>query len=168
MADNQYPSVHELTCPQCGKKEFRILGTKGSMAKAGTAVAFGAIANLAMDAQSKGDFEIKPVKYQCLGCKAKFEADPLVAPEEDVLEQPCKVVFHRLKSAVGMAVSQQVYLNGVKIGNVKNGEDLTFQTFTKHNTIFVTDQAGIAFPGAYSFEAQPGGTVDIQFKRKFL
>ena len=168
MADNQYPSVNGLKCPQCGKTEFRIMGTKGSMAKAGVAVAFGAIANMALDSQSKKDFEIKPVKYQCLGCKTKFEAEPLVAPEEDVLAEPCKIVFHRLKSAVGMAVTQQVYLNGVKIGNVKNGEDMEFQTFTKHNTVFVTDQAGIAFPGAYSFEAQPGGTVDINFKRKFV
>ena len=67
-----------------------------------------------------------------------------------------------------MAVSQQVYLNGVKIGNVKNGQDLAFQTFTKNNTVFVTDQAGIAFPGSYSFVAEPGGSEDIQFKRKFL
>ena len=168
MADTKYPSVDGLKCPQCGKTEFKILGTKGSLAKAGVAVAFGAIANMALDSQSKGDFEIKPVRYQCLGCKHKFEADPLAAPEEEVLAEPCKVVFHRQESAVGMAVTQQVYLNGVKIGNVKNGEDLAFQTFTKHNTVFVTDQAGIAFPGSYSFEAAPGGTVDIQFKRKFL
>ena len=168
MADNNYPSVDGLKCPQCGKNEFKILGTKGSLAKAGVSVAFGAIANMALDSQSKNDFELKPVRYQCLSCKNKFEADPLVAPEEDLLEQPCKIVFHRLKSPVGMVVTQQVYLNGVKIGNVKNGEDLTFQTFTKHNTVFVTDQAGIAFPGSYSFEAEPGGSVDIEFKRKFL
>ena len=168
MADNNYPSVDGLKCPQCGKNEFKILGTKGSLAKAGVSVAFGAIANMALDSQSKNDFELKPVRYQCLSCKNKFEADPLVAPEEDLLEQPCKIIFHRLKSPVGMVVTQQVYLNGVKIGNVKNGEDLTFQTFTKHNTVFVTDQAGIAFPGSYSFEAEPGGSVDIEFKRKFL
>ena len=168
MADNQYPSVHELKCPKCGGSEFKILGTKGSMAKAGVEVMFGAIANLALDSQSKNDFELRPVRYQCLGCKHKFEADPLVAPEEEILLEPCKITFHRLKSAVGMAVTQQVYLNGVKIGNVKNGEDMVFQTFTKHNTIFVTDQAGIAFPGSYTFEAEPGGNVDIQFKRKFV
>ena len=168
MADTQYPSVAGLKCPQCGKTEFKILGTKGSLAKAGVAVAFGAVANMALDSQSKKDFEIKPVKYQCLSCKNKFESEPLVAPEEEVLAEPCKVTFHRLKSAVGMAVSQQVYLNGVKIGNVKNGQDLAFQTFTKNNTVFVTDQAGIAFPGSYSFVAEPGGSEDIQFKRKFL
>ncbi len=168
MAENNYPSVKDMTCPQCGKNEFKILGTKGSLAKAGVTVAFGAIANMALDSQSKKDFELKPVRYQCLTCKNKFEAEPLVAPEEELLEEPCKITLHRLKSPVGMAVTQQVYLNGVKIGNVKNGEDLTFQTFTKHNTVFVTDQAGIAFPGSYTFIAEPGGTEDIQFKRKFL
>ena len=121
-----------------------------------------------MDAQSKGDFELKPVKYQCLGCKHKIESDPLVATEEEILLEPCEITFHRLKSAVGMAVTQQVYLNGIKIANVKNGEDIVFRTHTKHNTIFVTDQAGIAFPGAYTFEAEPGGKVDVQFKRKFV
>ncbi len=168
MAENNYPSVKDMTCPQCGKNEFKILGTKGSLAKAGVTVAFGAIANMALDSQSKKDFELKPVRYQCLACKNKFEAEPLVAPEEELLEEPCKITLHRLKSAVGMAVTQQVYLNGVKMGNVKNGEDLTFQTFTKHNTVFVTDQAGIAFPGSHTFIAEPGGTEDIQFKRKFL
>ena len=168
MADTNYPSVLGMKCPKCGATEFKILGTKGSLAKAGVAVAFGAIANMALDSQSKGDFELKPVRYQCASCKHKFEAEPAVAPEEELLMEPCKVVFHRLKSAVGMAVTQQVYLNGVKIGNVKNGEDLAFQTFTKHNTVFATDQAGIAFPGSFEFEAEPGGTVDIQFKRKFL
>ena len=168
MSENNYPSVKDMTCPQCGKNEFKILGTKGSLAKAGVTVAFGAIANMALDSQSKKDFELKPVRYQCLGCKNKFEAEPLVAPEDDLLEEPCRITLHRLKSAVGMAVTQQVYLNGVKMGNVKNGEDITFQTFTKHNTVFVTDQAGIAFPGSHSFIAEPGGTEDIQFKRKFL
>ena len=75
MADNNYPSVDGLKCPQCGKTEFKILGTKGSLAKAGVTVAFGAIANMALDSQSKKDFELKPVRYQCLGCKNKFEAE---------------------------------------------------------------------------------------------
>ncbi|MGX8773981.1 MAG: hypothetical protein ACSW8G_02870, partial [Bacillota bacterium] len=130
--------------------------------------AFGAIANVALDSKSKSDFEYKPVRYQCLGCKNKFEADPLAAPEEEILAEPCRVVFHRLKSAVGMAVTQQVFLNGIKVGNVGNGQDLEFLTFTKHNTVFVTDQAGVAFPGSYTFTAESGGTEEIQFKRKFL
>jgi len=168
MAEREYPSIEGLTCPKCGKNDLKVLGTKGSLGKAGAMIAFGAIANMALDSKSKKDFEIKPVKYQCLGCKNKFEAMPLPAPEEDVLEEPCKVTFHRLKSVLGMAVSQQVYLNGIKMGNVGNGQELSFQTFTRNNTVFVTDQAGVAFPGTYRFTAESGGTEDIQFKRKFL
>ena len=167
MADTQYPSVEGLKCPKCGNTEFKILGTKGSLAKVGVEVAFGAIANLAIDAQSRADFELKPVKYQCKSCKHKFEAEPLVAPEEDLLEEPCVITFRRLSSALGMAVTQQVFLNGVKVGNVGNGKELVFQTYTKHNTIFVTDQAGVAFPGCHKFEAESGGTEVIEFKRKF-
>ena len=35
----------------------------------------------------------------------------------------------------------------------------------------VTDQYGMAFrgkAGSYKFEAQPGGAVQVRFKRKFL
>ena len=166
---NEYPSVKELKCPECGAAELRILGTKGAGAAAiSVGVLAGAIGSMAMDKASKGDFDIKPVKYQCLKCKKKFEALPLVAAESDVLSEPCTVNFTRLGSMVGMAVSQQVFLNGVKVGNVKNGATLTFRTYTKDNTVFVTDQYGLAFPGSYTFTAEAGGTEDIKFKRKFL
>ncbi|MBR0382242.1 MAG: hypothetical protein IJH71_07400 [Eubacterium sp.] len=168
MENNQYPSVANLACPKCGKKDFRVISIKGSLAKIGTVAAFGALANLALDSKSKGDFEIKPVKYQCLGCKNKFEALPLVAEPDELLETPCRIKFHRQKSALGMAVSQQVYMNGVKMGNVGNGKELEFQTFIKENTLFVTDQTGTAFPGTYKFTAENGGTEQIEFKRKFL
>ena len=115
MADTKYPSVDGLKCPQCGKTEFKILGTKGSLAKAGVAVAFGAIANMALDSQSKSDFEIKPVRYQCLGCKNKFEADPLVAPEEEVLAEPCKVVFHKPIQFILSLVRLLVFLTTVHL-----------------------------------------------------
>jgi len=34
--------------------------------------------------------------------------------------------------------------------------------------MYVTDQYGAAFPGAYRFEAEAGGHVDVKFKRKFV
>ena len=51
---------------------------------------------------------------------------------------------------------------------MKNNSDLEFLTFTKNNTVFVTDQYGVAFPGTYTFVAQNGGREDINYKRKFL
>ena len=168
MENNQYPSVRDLQCPSCKGTSFKIIGTKGSMGKAVGAAMFGAIGNMAMSAGSKNDFEIRPIRYQCLSCRSKFEATPLTAAEDELLEEPCTVVLRRLSSVVGMAVLQQVFLNGVKVGNVKNNGELTFRTYTKHNTICVTDQSGVAFPGAYTFVAESGGTQTVQFKRKFV
>ena len=168
MSEQAYPSVMNLKCPSCGSENLRILGSKGSVGKAVGAGMFGAIGNMVASADSKRDFQLIPIRYQCQGCKNKFESLPETAPDDDVMETPCTIVFHRLGSMVGAAVNQQVYLNGVKMGNVKNGGELRFQTFTRHNTIFVTDHSGIAFPGDYKFIAKEGETVDINYKRKFL
>ena len=91
-----------------------------------------------------------------------------MAADDELLSEPCVVEITRLSSFVGMAVSQQVYLNGVKVGNLKNGATLTFNTYTKENTVFVTDQYGVAFKGDYKFTAVPGGKEEIKFNRKFL
>lgn len=77
-------------------------------------------------------------------------------------------MLHRLSSLVGMAVLQQVFLNGVKVGTVKNNKELSFQTYTKHNVIFVTDHSGVAFPDAYTFTAERGGMKALKFNRKFV
>lgn len=163
-----FPSVTELVCPKCQKNDLKILGTKGAKGKAvGVGMAFGAIGNLVADSMSKDDYSLQPVKYQCNACKNKFESLPLVAKPEELLEEPCTIHFTRLSSFVGMAVAQNVYLNGVKVGPVKNGKSIDFQTFVRNNTVFVTDQYGVAFKGCYKFEAQSGGTEEIKFKKKF-
>lgn len=172
MAEQQnqggLPTLQGLACPKCGQSDLKIVGAKGGMGKAmGVGMAFGAIGNLIASAASKGDYTVQPTQYKCKACGKKFEAYPLTAGEDELLETPCTVNFQRLSSFVGMAVAQHVWLNGVKIGSVGNGKMLTFQTQTKHNTLWVTDQYGVAFKGDYKFEAQPGGTVEVKFKRKF-
>lgn len=165
---NSFPSVHELACPDCHSKELKILGTKGSKGTSvGIGMAFGAIGNLVANSVSKNDYTVQPVNYKCESCGKKFEAMPLAAKPEELLEKPCTVNFTRLSSFVGMAVSQNVWLNGVKVASVKNGKTVSFQTGVKHNTVFVTDQYGVAFKGCYKFEAQSGGTEEIRFKKKF-
>jgi len=62
---------------------------------------------------------------------------------------------------------QMVYLNGIKVGYVKNGKTIAFPTHVKQNTILVTDQFGVAFPDKYTFEAEAGQSVTVRFKRKF-
>ena len=162
------PSTHALVCPKCQKSNLKILGTKGSKGAAiGIGVAFGAIGNLVANSGSKDDFSLKPIQYKCTACGNKFESFPLAAAPEEILETPCTVSFKRLSSFVGIAVAQNVWLNGVKVASVGNGKTVTFETSVKHNTVFVTDQYGVAFKGDYKFEAESGGSEEIRFKRKF-
>lgn len=168
MAQTNYPSTHELVCPKCKSNNLKILGTKGSKGTAlGVGMAFGAIGNLVANSISKDDYTFQPVKYKCNSCGKKFDSLPLNAKPEEILDKPCTIKFTRLSSFVGMAVSQNVWLNGLKVGSIGNGKSITFQTFVKHNTVFVTDQYGVAFKGDYKFEAQSGGTEEIRFKKKF-
>lgn len=163
------PSIEGLTCPKCQKADLKILGTKGSKGAAiGMGMALGAVGNLIANASNKNDFSLRPIQYKCKSCGNKFESLPLMAKPEELLDTPCTVTFHRLSRFVGMAVSQDVWLNGIKVGTVKNGKSITFETVTKHNTVFVTDQYGVAFKGDRKFEAQSGGTEEIRFKGKFL
>ncbi len=163
------PSLHSAVCPHCQKNDFVVLGTKGAKGAAiGVGMAFGAIGNLVADSMNKDDATIKPLRCQCNACRKKFEILPLKATPEEILETPCTVNFTRLSSFVGMAVAQHIWLNGVKVGTVGNGKSISFPVHTKYNTLFVTDQYGVAFKGNYKFEAVSGGTVDVRFKKKFL
>ena len=163
------PSLHMLTCPKCQKHDFKILGSKGSKGTSiGIGMAFGAIGNMVANSVSKNDLTLQPIQYKCNSCGNKFESLPLTATPEEILDAPCTINFTRLSSFAGMAVAQHVWLNGVKVGSVNNGKTITFQTYTRYNTIFVTDQYGVAFKDSYNFEAQNGGNIDIHFKRKFV
>jgi hypothetical protein len=93
---------------------------------------------------------------------------PLDALPDEYLSAPCALNFERVSSFVGMAVVQNVHLNGIKIGPIKNGQTLNFSTLVKYNTLFVTDMYGVAFKDPYRFEASPGGTINVRWNRKFL
>lgn len=163
------PSLYALTCPQCHGNSLRVMGIKGSRSTAiGIGAAFGAIGNLVVDAKNRDDYTLHPIEYKCNSCGNKFESLPFVAKPEELLDMPCTIHFERLSSFVGMAVAQNVWLNGVKVGSVGNGKVITFQTAIKYNTIFVTDQYGVAFKGDYKFEAPSGGNVVVRFKNKFV
>ncbi|MDR1464606.1 MAG: hypothetical protein LBJ11_04820 [Oscillospiraceae bacterium] len=164
------PSLYYLQCPHCGGGgNFQVLGKKGALGKSiGVGLAFGAVGNLVANSMTQDDYTFEPTQYRCGACGKKFESPPLVARPEELLSAPCKIVFTRKSGFYGMAVAQSVWLNGVKIGPVKNGQTIEFLTYTRYNTLFVTDQFGVAFKGDYKFEAQPGGQVVAQFKRKFV
>ena len=167
-ASTQYPSISYIPCPECGKSDFTIIGAKGSKGKSfGVAFAFGAVGNLVANAMTKGDTTMVPISFKCKSCKHKFDSYPLVAPPEDILSAPCTITFTRKSAFAGIAVSQTVWLNGVKVASVSNGQTVELQTMSKRNIIFVSDQYGVAFKGSYKFEAQSGGHESVEFKQKF-
>ncbi|MDR1764939.1 MAG: hypothetical protein LBR77_02345 [Lachnospiraceae bacterium] len=168
-AGNTLPSLYAMKCPKCGGIDFDAIGVKGGVGKAvATQLIFGAVGNLVASSNAAKNVETTPIVYRCRSCKEKWETYPLNAAPEEILPAPCTVDFTRVSSFVGAAVLQFVYLNGIKMGPVKNGKTLSFPTYLRYNTIFVTDHSGAAFKGLYRFEAQPGGTVQVRFNRKFL
>lgn len=166
---SQVASLKGLKCPHCGSETLSVTGVKGA---AGAAVvsglAFGSLGNIVAGKNAVKNIITDPLQYKCANCKKKFESMPLVASVEDVLEEVCTVTFTREKSFVGAIVPQIVYLNGVKIGPVKNGESIQFTTQNRYNVLFVTDQYGVAFKSEYRFEAESGGQVSAYFKRGFV
>ncbi|MDR0835581.1 MAG: DUF805 domain-containing protein [Tannerella sp.] len=163
-------SMRELKCPHCGKDDLTVLGIKGALGKSiATTLAFGAIGNIVAGKNAAKNTETEPMQYKCNSCKQKFSSEPLQASPEEILSAPCTINFKRTSSVVGAAVPYIVYLNGIKIGAVKKGQAISFQTNVKYNTLFVTDHHGVAFKnGNYKFEAQPGASVYALFDRKFL
>ncbi|MDO9494086.1 MAG: DUF2510 domain-containing protein [Nocardioides sp.] len=94
-----------------------------------------------------------------------FVAESLESPEFP--ELTCRVIFHRDSSFAGAAVPQIVYLNGERVGEVKNGKSLEFVTRARSNVISVTDNGGRPFKDSYRFDAVDGGVVEVHFNRKF-
>lgn len=165
--DRDY-TLKGLKCPYCGSENISVRGAKGSMGKAAAAMAFGAVGALVASSSVSDTAEVAEMQYRCEECNKSFEAMPLTASEEDTLEQPCSVTFIRESSMIGAAVVQVVYVNGVKLGVVKNGQSIQFNVSNRYNTLFVTDATGIAFPDVMRFEAAPGAAVTFRFNRKFL
>jgi len=169
MSELQIPSLYNLRCPSCGTSELKVLGQKGAASKSiAMGIAFGAIGSLITNASIKKSEATKPLHYKCKQCCKKFETFPLPAEADELLSAPCRITFQRLKSIMGMSIQYIVYLNGMRVGPIKNGKTFTFETNIKNNTIFVTDFNGVAFADEYNFEATDNGLVVVNFKRKFI
>lgn len=161
------PTLVGIKCPECGSKNYKILGAGSVGAGVAKQLLFGGIGNMVASSSSKNDFELKPIKYQCKNCKKKFESLPNEANNDELLEKPCIITFKRLSGIWGAALRQQVFLNGIKVGTVKSGSEIKFETNTKTNVIFVTDQHDVAFDDLYEFTAKSGGEEYIKFKKNF-
>jgi hypothetical protein len=105
-----------------------------------------------------------PLQYKCKKCKSKYLANPSESTLEERLSEPCRITLQRVSNMVGAILPQVVYLNGIKVGVVKNGEAISFNTWVKENVVFVTVQ-GAAFPHC-KFTVESGGMTVILFNRK--
>lgn len=162
-----YPTMCKLACPTCGSSKFKVLGIEGSIGR--SLLTSGVIGNFVMDQKSKTDYEDKLFDLQCLDCRSKFKGRySLTSDKKDLLEKPCKIFFTRISAFIGSAASIQVFLNGVKVGNVNNGQTIAFETNIKRNVLFITDQFGNSGYGMYWFDAENGCERTVYFKRGFI
>jgi uncharacterized membrane protein YhaH (DUF805 family) len=157
----------DLKCPACASVDYKPLGTKGFLGRVVVNLFFGFIAGAIYSKSEQNNTEDRIIVYKCSKCGNKWESFPAKAGESGHLERPCEIRFTRMGNLVGMAMAQFVYLNGRKIGPVKNGESITFTTERKQNMIFVTDHTGGAFDSR-RFDASPGGHIEFRFSRKFV
>lgn len=145
-------------CPKCGSEDVVAVGAEGAMGRA-LQQSFGLLGDLIPVADS-GRLE-----YRCKACHWEFVAESLESAEFP--ELTCRVIFHRDSGFAGAAVPQIVYLNGERVGEVKNGKSLEFVTRARSNVISVTDSGGTPFKDSYRFDAVDGGVVEVHFNRKF-
>jgi hypothetical protein len=120
----------------------------------GNAIASSSLANRA---------DNDPFVLKCESCGEKWKASPVDAPEEERLASPCTITLARHTGIVGAAVGQYVYLNGIRIGKIKTGKPLSFQTCVKHNVLCATDLSGRSFKGFQRFEAASGGHESFSY-----
>lgn len=133
----KYPSICNISCPKCHNNDLRIIGTKGSTRSSFfTRLFYGWIGDLVKSANSKSDITLKPTQYKCNICGKKFDTFPDNAKPDEILEEPCRISITRLSSFVGSAVTQHIYLNGIKVASIDNGKTVAFETMIRQNTIF--------------------------------
>lgn len=169
MSELQIPTLHNLSCPFCGSQDLHFLGLKGAVGKSvAIGAAFGALGSIVASSTVSESEPTKPLYFKCKQCRKKFETYPLPAPSDEILATPCKISFQRIKSFAGLAVPYIVYLNGMRVGPIKNGESFQFDTNSRYNTLYVMNHHGLPFKSECRFEASAGATVAVQFKNKFV
>jgi hypothetical protein len=170
------PSLLTVRCPRCGAGNPDVVGTKGSQVEAdggvGLGFAFGAIGSMAENYAIVERGIAKALAYsdtafKCYACGFAFFALPAEAGQAELLAAPATVTAVRQPNRKDKAEPQHVFLNGVLVGTVGDGQAVTFSTTVRFNTLFVTNQYGKALGRAYRFEAAPGAGYLLPFDRGF-
>jgi len=130
-------------------------------------VLFGIIGNGIASSNLKNRKDDSPFVFKCESCDKKFEIGPCQAPEDERLATPCTITVTRPGNFVGAAVGQHTFLNGIRMGILKNGSSLTFKTDVKNNLLYFTDLSGTVYKSVRRFIAEPGGNLSFRFNMKF-
>jgi hypothetical protein len=157
----------DLKCPGCATADFKALGTEGFTVRKLAAALFGFPAGIAFIKAEQKNTRDRAIVYKCSKCGKKWKAFPARADGGACSESSCTIHFIRERGIAGGLTDQFVYLNGSKIGPVKNGEHISFTTAKKRGFVFVTDYTGRAFDTCY-FNVPAGGQIELKFKRRFL
>lgn len=172
-----FPSINNIRCPKCGSSQIVLTGVKGlkgkgvakmiSMGSGGGGAVGALIGGVAGTVAGNTIIKTTVLKYQCGGCREKFEALPHETKPEDVLETPFTVTFTK---KVNLALNEgvYVYVNGIVVAVLEAAHStITFQTAVRHNTVFLIEYLGKKVKnGEFSFDAIPGGSIDLLYNRK--
>jgi hypothetical protein len=128
MAGKELRTNAVQKCPKCGSAEWRPLALPGYVGRGLLVILLGVIGNAIASSALRKKKDNAPFILKCEGCGEKWEAPPAEAAEEEWLESPCGITMSRPGGLVGAAVGQYVFLNGIRMGVLKNGGSLNFQT----------------------------------------
>jgi hypothetical protein len=168
MAETELRTNAIQKCPHCGSDEWKATGLPGSGGRLALMAFLGIIGNAIASSNLKNKKDDDPFVCKCGSCGKKWKLIPGKAPTEECLESPCSIAVTRPGNFVGAAVGQYAYLNGIRIGILKNGKTLSFKTNVKHNLLYFTDLSGTVYRDFKRFDAEAGGNKNFNFNRKFL
>jgi len=114
-------------------------------------------------ASQLGDSNLEPLMFVC-ACHHKFQAMPLTPTPDEMLSAPCDIKFNRLSAMKGVNDTFYVYLNGRRICEITNNQYFNFTTMVRYNDVFVGNKYGGVLRGHRSFEALPGGKVELPYR----
>jgi hypothetical protein len=138
----------------------------------GAGLALGALGSMAENQRIIAGGLAKALAYpetavRCYACGQNFLALPTEAGPAELLAAPALITLTRLANRRDRAEPQHIFLNGVRVATVGDGQAVTVPTAVRFNTVFVTNQYGRALGRAHRFEATPGAAIALPFDRGF-
>lgn len=164
---NTIPTIYGKSCPHCGSRELRVKKVKGGYNAWHDQVELWAGNTEAVRGLHTAAYvrSLNSITYKCQSCRRSFASLPVKAAESELLAEPCTITFERVPKFKGIFNAQYPYINGIGIEPIHRKGSITIKSPLKHNTVFVTDNNLRGFKGIWSFEALPGESVQVSYKR---